>query len=154
MANIHLVCDYVIARTGAAGEVLTHIKLQKLMYYIQAWHWAFFNKPLFAGKFQAWVHGPVNRDLYDRFAESKSLYSPICLDDAREKSDFSQLTGEDKAHIENILESYITFTGSQLEQMTHQEQPWIDARTGYSEAQRCEVEINELTMQQFYSARL
>ena len=40
-------------------------KLQKLCYYAQAWHLAMYGSELCTASFEAWVHGPVNRMLWD-----------------------------------------------------------------------------------------
>jgi hypothetical protein len=53
---------------------------------VQAWHLAFYQKPLFDGKFQAWIHGPVNREIYDRFKENKLLYSTVDCDDLLDRN--------------------------------------------------------------------
>lgn len=58
MQNLHAVCDYIICRVRMAEAGLNHLKLQKLMFYVQAWNLAFYGETLFCGKFQAWVHGP------------------------------------------------------------------------------------------------
>ena len=148
------VCDYIIARCAEAGVGLNLLKLQKLLYYVQAWHLAFFGTPLFGGKFQAWVHGPVNREVYDRFKDEKSLYSAVTVDDVREGFDGSTLSDEARRHINKILNTYGAFTGDQLEEMTHSEDPWIRARDGYRPTQRCEVLIDENVMSDYYRARL
>ena len=153
-ANLHDVCDYVILRVCNGGGEMNEIKLQKLLYYTQAWHLAFYACPLFEGRFQAWVHGPVSRTIYDRFGATKSLYSSVTLDDLRGSFQCEALSTEHRSHIDSVLEAYAGYTGTQLEEMTHQEEPWISARKGHREAQRCEVEIDEKVMQQFYAQRL
>jgi uncharacterized phage-associated protein len=147
-------CDYIIVKVRAAAESLSHLKLQKLMYYAQAWHWAFYGKPLFAGKFQAWVHGPVNRDLYDRFSKTKSLYSEITENDIRPDFDMGAVAEDEAAHIDSILEAYAGLTGTQLEEMTHYENPWIEARGERRPSERCEIEIDEYLMARYYAQRL
>lgn len=148
------VCDYVISRLTAAGAPLNVLKLQKLMYYIQAWHLAFSDSPLFWGRFQAWVHGPVNRQLYDRFAISKSLYSEIRAHDIRPGFVEGRIPSEARAHIESVLEVYAGYSGTQLEEMTHNEEPWIEAREGYASSDRCEREIDERSMAKYYRSRI
>ena len=148
------VCDYIIHRVCAAGGALNELKLQKLMYYVQAWNLAFNGKPLFDGRFQAWVHGPVNRELYDRFGATKSLYSQITSDDISADFQTTLLPDEARQHIDSVLETYAGFTGTQLEELTHREEPWIAARRGYRDSERCEVEIDEELMRSFYGARL
>ncbi len=58
MENIHHVVDYNISKTRAeeANVSLINLKLQKLLYYIQAWSYGINQKPLFDGEFEAWVH--------------------------------------------------------------------------------------------------
>ena len=79
MMNVNDVVDYIILRVNADEQnVLINLKLQKLLFYTQAWHLAIHSDRLFDGEFQAWVHGPVNREIYDRFVgQGKSLYSEI-----------------------------------------------------------------------------
>lgn len=155
MTNLRdLVCDYIIVRVRSASGSLNALKLQKLMYYVQAWYLAFNGRPLFVGRFQAWVHGPVNRELYDRFASTKSLYSEIGFEDVQPGFDLSLLDEDIRGHIDNVLEVYAKYTGTQLEDITHREQPWIAARGQCRPADRCETEIDESLMAKFYAARL
>lgn len=154
MYTINKIADYVIFRLKKEDNgSLVNLKLQKLMYYIQAWYIAFNRVPLFDGKFQAWIHGPVNRELYDRFKDKKSLYSDIDSEDIISE-DFDDLSASDKAHIDGVLETYAQFSGYQLETMTHSEDPWILARKGFLPIQRCEHEISEEMMGEFYRKRL
>ena len=153
--NIYQVSDYIILKLIEGGVPLNNLKLQKLVYYTQAWHLAMKDgKPLFDGRFQAWIHGPVNRDLYARFVRNKSLYSPIDISDITEGFNPEDIPADSRKHIDMILESYACFTGSQLESMTHEEEPWIEARTGYHPAERCEAFLNEATMTSYYKKRL
>jgi len=156
MRNIDDVSNYVIFRiTGEGNGSLSHLKLQKLLYYIQSWHLAFDKSPLFNGKFQAWIHGPVNREIYNRFKDSKYMYSSITMSDIPETDlKFPSLSSADKELIDSVLESYAPFSDVQLEKITHDEKPWIEARDGYEPFERCEQEINEDTMRDYYAARI
>ncbi len=70
------------------GTYLNVLKLHKLLYYCQAWSLAFGRGPLFPqNSFQAWVHGPVSRAIYDRFVQTKAMYSPVGLADVRQGFD-------------------------------------------------------------------
>ena len=40
-----------------AGDVMTNLRLQKLVYYAQAWRLAILDEALFEDDFEAWVHG-------------------------------------------------------------------------------------------------
>ena len=74
MATINQISDYVIFRSKAEGDAdLSALKHQKLLYYIQAWHLAFNGTPAFEADFQAWIHGPVNREIYELYKDKKYL---------------------------------------------------------------------------------
>ena len=80
--NINTVADYIILRlTSDEENTLINLKLQKLLYYLQAWSLGINNERFLNCKFEAWVHGPVCRELYNRFRASKTLYSFISKDD-------------------------------------------------------------------------
>ena len=83
MNSIHDIADYVILRIKTEDKYasLINLKLQKLLYYIQAWSYGINKRPFFNGDFEAWIHGPVNRDIYNRFNRTKYLYSEINIDD-------------------------------------------------------------------------
>jgi uncharacterized phage-associated protein len=147
-------CDYIIVKVRAGDESLSLLKLQKLLYYVQAWYLAFHSSTLFDGKFQAWVHGPVNRQIYDRFSATKSLYSEVSKSDISEDFDPDKIPTKSRNHIDAVLDVYAKYTGAQLEALTHEESPWVNARKGYSASARCENEISETAMQKYYSARL
>jgi len=152
--NINQVCDYIIVQVTEAGENLNLLKLQKLLYYTQAWHLAFYGKTAFDGKFQAWIHGPVNRTIYDRFSRNRSLYSEITEDDVQPGFDSRKIPKPLRSHIDIVLETYAKFSGSQLEEISHRETPWQSARRGYRPSQRCEVVIDESVMKDYYKSRL
>jgi uncharacterized phage-associated protein len=156
MNNINDICNYVIFRlTSEGGGSLSHLKLQKLLYYIQSWNLAYEGKPLFDGTFQAWIHGPVNREVYNRFKATKYMYSSITLKDIDgEDCSFPNLSEDDQDFINGILEAYAPYSDVQLEKMTHDEFPWIEARDGYMPYHRCEVEISETTMATYYAKRI
>jgi uncharacterized phage-associated protein len=152
--TINDICNYIIVKVKDAEAGLNNLKLQKLLYYVQAWHLAFYHEPQFAGKFQAWIHGPVNREIYDRFADTKSLYSEITIKDVPADFDLDSLPESERMHIDSVLEAYAPFRGFELEEMTHNEEPWIEARKGCRSTERCETEIKEETMQRFYAGRI
>jgi uncharacterized phage-associated protein len=152
--NINDACDYIIVKLKAAGESLNVLKLQKLLYYSQAWHLALHGDRLFDGRFQAWVHGPVSRQIYDRFAVSKSLHSEVSESDVAPDFDMGQISNEHRSHLDDVLGAYAKYRGSQLEEMTHDESPWVEARKGYRPSERCEREMSEETMRRYYVARL
>jgi uncharacterized phage-associated protein len=154
LANINDVADYIIVKATEAGVHLNLLKLQKLLYYSEAWRLAFTGQPLTGERFQAWVHGPVNRPTYDRFKDQKVLYSEVTPSDVAQSFRFENLTEEQRDHIDSVLEAYGQFSGTELEIMTHREEPWIKARGDRSPSERCDELISSNLMRDYYKARL
>lgn len=154
MIRIYDACDYIIVRLTEDGTYLNVLKLHKLLYYFQAWNLANNRGRLFDENFQAWVHGPVSRKIYDRYVSSKAMYSPLSGNDIREGFDITSIDGEDRSMMDAVLEVYAPLTGDQLEQMTHDEEPWLEARRGVAPNARSENLISDETMRRFYASRL
>jgi len=122
MLDTNIVANYICWSLIEAGDTPSVLKLHKLLYYVQSWHLALHGEPLFSEKFQAWVHGPVSRVIYDRFKDSKSMYSQIDIEDLAIEDleqEFSSISEDSKEHIGYVLESYGDLSGVQLEQLTH-----------------------------------
>ena len=62
MASVLNVAQYVLNKVGD----MTTLKLQKLVYYCQAWSLAWDGKPLFDEEFEAWANGPVCPELFKK----------------------------------------------------------------------------------------
>jgi uncharacterized phage-associated protein len=76
---------------------ITHMQLHKLLSYAQGWCLATRERPLFPANFQAWAHGPVEIDVYPKFADDEG--QPIPRHEAREDP---SLTAEERAITESI----------------------------------------------------
>jgi len=152
--NVNDVADYIIlSLNGDESFPLINLKLQKLVYYVQAWCLGIQKVPFLSERFEAWVHGPVCRSLYDRFKVSKSLYAIIDVEDVLDKNVKAKFAREDTEFMDYVLENYARFSGAQLEAMIHSEKPWTDARRGAAPMDRCENEITEESMYIFYGKR-
>lgn len=148
------VTDYVIlSLNGDERFTLINLKLQKLVYYIQAWFFGINKEKFMDAEFEAWVHGPVCRQLYERFKDSKSLYATIGIEDVIDKNAKDKFATEDIEFIDYILENYARFSGSQLEVMTHTEIPWIEARGNANPMDKCNGVITESSMKAYYGKK-
>ncbi len=101
------------------GDYMTNLKLQKLVYYAQGFSLAVHDRPLFSEDILAWEHGPVVRELYNRYRDLGS--EPLPVPD--EAVDISQ---EDLELIGEVNNVYGQFSAWKLRDMTHQERPWVE----------------------------
>ena len=112
------VADWFLAKAKEEYTELRHMKLQKLVYFAYGWYFAYFDQPMFEETIYAWRHGPVVKELYDRF----KLYDadPITEDVPRRSFD---------THAEGILDmvwkAYKQYTDTELRNTTHTHLPWI-----------------------------
>lgn len=143
----HHVADYLLAFAREHGDCLTNLKLQKLLYYSQAWYLALYGKPIFDDAFEAWVHGPVVRSVYRRF--NRYRFNPIT--GSVDKPDLPRRV---RSLIEEVFSKYGCFTGWDLERLTHEEVPWLAARDGLPPEAISSAEIDIGVMKSYYKSRL
>ena len=141
MANVFDVAQYTLHKQDA----MTTMKLQKLVYYCQAWSLVWDEKPLFTEEIQAWASGPVVRELYD-------VHKGMFIIPNIGKGDVSNLNSEEKATIDSVLEAYGDKPAQWLADLTHMEEPWNEARKGIELGENCENEITQASMAEYYSS--
>lgn len=145
------VANFFLAFADDKGEPITNLKLQKLVYYAQAWFLANYGKPLFEGDFQAWVHGPVLPELYHAYKERGAAPIPSPMD--LEKVE-AQLNPEVIDFLKEVARVYMPSGAYELELMTHQEDPWIEARDGVEADAKCTTVISLQSMQEYYGGKI
>jgi uncharacterized phage-associated protein len=126
-----------------SGDSITHLKLQKLIYYVQAWSLALRDKPLFEEDMQAWAHGPVAESVFHEYRDYgfEAIPAPKIV---------PEILDEDAEHIAEVIEVYSEHSAKVLERMTHNEQPWLEARKNLPPEARSKTPIDKNTMRDFY----
>jgi uncharacterized phage-associated protein len=129
MADVIDVANYIleICREESEDEeyeLISHLKLQKLIYFCQGYSFAFFNKPLFTDTIEAWPHGPVCPKLYHILKSYGSL--PIT---AFIEPDKISLNDDEKKLIRIVYDTYGQYSAMGLRKITHEEGPWKDTQT-------------------------
>lgn len=142
MANVFDVANYILKKKG---PTLTW-KLQRLVYYTQAWHLAWEETPLFDEDFEAWANGPASRDLYDQHVGKYEL-NPGEFEGGDEEA----LTDGEKDTVDIVLKHYGDKESFELSGIACWERPWHEARKGLKPGERGKVPIDKDTMLDFYS---
>lgn len=129
-------------------------KLQKLMYYAYSWFLTFNNESakeirlkFFDARFEAWVHGAVCPELYNKYKEYGS-------------SDLPQYTGKianfSKVELEilnQVCNIYGKYSGDELEFVCQQEDPWKNARKNLNAYEPSSNRIKDSDIFKYYLSR-
>jgi uncharacterized phage-associated protein len=143
MAHVFDVARYILERRGP----VTTLKLQKLVYYVQAWAVAN-GDPLFSDAIKAWAQGPVVPALFHAHKGRRS----VTLDDMGARTSAS-LTEQQRAHIDGVLAYYGNLPPAYLSKLTHFESPWRNARAEGEKSGQDSPPILVSALRAFYSGR-
>ncbi len=149
MHTANQVADFFLSKIDIEkGDTISPLKLQKLVYYAQAWNYTIFGEPLFDERIEAWVNGPVIPTVYARFAGT-TKYTSINLS----TSSVTTPTFDEKTTklLTEVLGLYGERSAQYLENLTHSESPWIIARGDTPPYAISKNEITLESMKDYYS---
>lgn len=109
--------DALITRLGGVVE---KTKLQKLMYYANAWNLAIVGEPLVPLPFRAWTFGPVMEPIW-RERQDEEMRDADHRPAPRLEAFTSRL-------LDMVVEEYGHRSSTELSAMSHAESPWLQAR--------------------------
>ena len=141
-ATVFDTAHYILSKMGE----ISALKLQKLVYYSQAWSLVWDDDTLFDSDFEAWVGGPVCVELYERH---KGQFK---VNKDQINGNIKNLAAHNTETINIVLDYYGNKNGQWLSDLTHMEEPWLEARKGLKSNERGNKKISLETMQQYYSS--
>ena len=150
MTTAAQIADYLISKSIQEGTSITNKRLQKLLYYIQAWHLALNGEPIFEDKIEAWIHGPAIRSIYEQY----KVFVANPIDKISNPKVAEELGADTVKFIDRIVRAYSKYDTATLEYMTHAEDPWQTARKGLEANQSSSNEITQDSMKAYYANRL
>ncbi|MFI9007390.1 type II toxin-antitoxin system antitoxin SocA domain-containing protein [Actinosynnema sp. NPDC053489] len=143
MADVHDVAAALLDATGPESPM----KLQKLLYYAQAWYLAEHGEPLFDARIEAWRRGPVVPEVYQRHQGR----SEVC---SWEEGDPRRLAGRERAVVASVVERYGHFSRHELSDMAHDEEPWRAARGDLPESEPSSAPLSHEVMARYFRRML
>lgn len=147
MYTVFEIADFFLSK-----ESMTPKKIQKLVYYAYSWTLALLNDDvndlrvkLFDNRIEAWVHGPVVPDLYRE-------YRAYGWQDIPKLATYDVDFPEDVLDILNqVWTVYGPLSANQLELISHNEKPWICARSGLPSYVSSDYPIADEEIFKFYN---
>jgi len=141
MATVHDVAAYILRKQGP----MSAMKLQKLVYYCQAWSLVWDEQPLFNERIQAWANGPVVPDLYE-------LHRGRYMLSTWPQGNHRNLEDDQIETVNGVLGYYGDKTSQWLSDLTHREDPWLMARKGLPSGARGSRVITKASMAEYYES--
>jgi uncharacterized phage-associated protein len=141
-----MVADYLLYKAKKEGVEVSNKKLQKLLYYTQAWSVAIRNKTVFEDKIEAWVHGPAIKQVYLAYQQFGA--KPIEKEVSEEV--MKQIPDEAARLIDQVWNVYSKYDPEYLEFLTHSEKPWQVARQNLEPHVSSQNEITIGSMKEYY----
>ena len=145
MATANDVAAYLLKTHFPDG--VTHLKMQKLLYYCQVWYAATFARPLFNDRIEAWVNGPVIPGFWSQHRYDYSIRRDNV------KGDSSKLGSTETQIADAVHKVYGKYTGVELSRFTHEEDPWREARGDCPPSQRGSNIIDPIAAGRYYKGR-
>ncbi len=142
MYNVIDVAKYIIFFCKKNGYSISNLKLQKLLYFVQAQFLVTLGQPAFSETIEAWDFGPVVPAAYHYFKIWGNAEIPaIFANDATKKIYIS-----DQKIMDGILKLCACYSASYLVDVTHNQSPWLDAYKKY-----CNNKIDNESIKEFFS---
>ena len=113
--------NYVIGQACIMKRPISHLKLQKILYYIQGKHLGIYRRPLFPELIEAWPYGPVIREVYVKYVS----YGALNLRPDPEVT-LPPMTRQEKDCVDSVINEKIGYSASYLVNATHNEAPWME----------------------------
>lgn len=145
---------YIINYSNSKGYGISNLKLQKLLYFVQAYFLINSNgdEACFFDRIEAWDFGPVVPNVYREFSENGScniptitsylVFGPGGISGIRRVAyDDSMIDKKDKKLIEKIVDDLSAYSASTLVRITHMQEPW---KSTYNKGENNEITVEKL----------
>lgn len=140
MLDVIDVARYIVNYSNDKEYVITNLRLQKLLYFVQAYYLAFTDskEPCFDDEIEAWDFGPVVPSAYHEFkiygsGNIPKINSFISFDDQdvwnseREVFNEDKIPEDDREIIESVVDQFANYSTTDLVSLTHRQKPWKNA---------------------------
>lgn len=123
MYKARSIARYIIQRCNEQNKAISNLKLQKMLYFVQAEFLVAKGQPCFADKIEAWDFGPVVPEVYREYKIFGSANIPVIGRWLYPTS----LSADDRKLVDGIIDECAQYSASDLVEITHNQSPWMDA---------------------------
>ncbi|MCI9137543.1 MAG: DUF4065 domain-containing protein [Lachnospiraceae bacterium] len=148
------ICRYVINYSNEQDYGISNLKLQKILYFIQAYFLINSERkePCFGEKIEAWDFGPVVPEAYREYKQYGGGDIPTIAsylefneetpwETERKKYTDHLIARKDRRLIDEVVNRFSDYTATDLVNLTHNQAPWKDA---YVRNQNNEITVDAI----------
>lgn len=114
-----LIARYIIRREAECSRSVSNLRLQKLLYFVQAYFFLSLDEPCFNNRIEAWDFGPVVPAVYHKYKRFGSM-----IIQENEECPVGDIDEEDCQRIDDMLDACADKTTRELVNISHQQAPW------------------------------
>lgn len=136
--NAEIIVNTLLEQALKKGRTMTHIQIQKMLYFLHGYYLAETEKPLIDEPFEAWKYGPVVRNIYSHLSEYGDTpirkYLPLFDKISGEKTIYTLAENDSEFwHIFNkVWEEYGQLSAFDLVRRSHEfDGPWDKVKINY-----------------------
>lgn len=141
MYDVIDVAKYIVYFCKEHGFSISNLKLQKLLYFVQAQFLVYNGKPAFNEEIEAWDFGPVVPEAYQYF----KIWGNSEIPNVIAQSADTKIYKKDQKIIDEILEECAPYSASVLVEITHHQEPWTKVYQKY-----CNNVITKKSIQKYF----
>ena len=141
MYNAIEVANYIIEYEHSKDRLISNLKLQKLLYFVQAQFFIEYGEPCFRDKIEAWSFGPVVPDVYHTY----KIYGSLDITKPEDDMNIDNISDEHKETINSVLQTFSDTPVYEMVDITHHQTPWVRAKRN-----PFNNEITSESIQQFF----
>lgn len=123
MHSVLDVARYIIYYCQRRGYAISNLKLQKILYFIQANFLVTLNRACFREAIEAWDFGPVVPEAYHKY----KFYGSSSIREDVNVSCTEEFTNEEITALNEIIDECARYSASALVDLTHHQEPWTKA---------------------------
>lgn len=135
MYDIETIASYFIEKANTkiidedgSAEGISHLKLQKILYFAQIVFLCTKNKELFQEEILAWQYGPVIESIYNEYSRKRKKWnSQLLQEDILDKDYKDKINEKDSYILDDIYNEFWKYSASELVDITHSHKPWRES---------------------------
>ena len=134
MYDIKTIASYFIDKANHkiidddnSAEWVSHLKLQKILYFAQAVFLSIKSEQLFNDDILAWKFWPIIESIYKEYSRKRKKWSLLLSKKDILDKNFNNIENEDKTLLDEVYKEFWKYSAGELVDITHSHKPWKDS---------------------------